>query len=137
MMKNLTAMEFLDNNLTVVEYLKSNLTRTKLHREVIQHLNDNMLEYEDLDTWIGFVSEIITNGLASGIMGTMIYPNDVEKFAIEHLDDIIDLIDDLEIEIKAEHDFLTELAYTGYEGVCNEILDVLEELDEELDEFRY
>lgn len=122
-----------ENNLNVVEYLEERFGGINLELEVIDSLDYEMEENSTLDEWISFISDIVNYGLEGGSVGSMIYTRDIEKFALDNSDDLIEILDYLGIELKVEHGYLTKLAYIGYEYVCSEILDVLQELEDEVE----
>lgn len=124
-----------ENNLNVARYLEK-LANTNLEVKVIESL-EKMIKVEEnntLEHWISFLNNIVTQGVGSGIVTILIYRKDVVEFALDNLEDIIELIEELELDVKVGYNLLDELAYIGYECVCVKLLDILEKLEEELED---
>lgn len=120
-----------ENNLNISDYLNEYLD-TGLKYEVFERLEAEMREESTLNDWINFLNDIVNQGLEFGIVKSMFYTDDVEKFTLENFNQIVDLVNELEINIKVEYNLLTKLADFSFEYICSEILDVLEKLKDEI-----
>lgn len=121
-----------ENNLNVVEYLEKTLGNTDLRAEVIKSLTNEIGEENTLENWISFLENIENVGLESGIVKSMFYTDDVEKFVLENFNSIVDLINELNgVDIKIGYDFFQKLADFSYEYVCGEALEKLKEIENE------
>lgn len=119
-------------NLDIIETLHDVLPTTDLYKDVLISLWES-IDSCDLTDWIKFVSNVVDHGISSGIVRDMIYTVDVEQFAIDNMYEITEIIEDLNSPFKVTVNLLTDLATFGYEYVCSEILDALEELKDEIE----
>lgn len=119
-------------NLDIIETLHDVLPTTDLYKDVLISLWES-IDSCDVTDWIKFVSNVVDHGISSGIVRDMIYTIDVEQFAIDNMYEITEIIEDLNSPFKVTVNLLTDLATFGYEYVCSEILDALEELKDEIE----
>lgn len=119
-------------NLNIIETLHDVLPPTDLYKDVLISLWES-IDSCDVTDWIKFVSNVVDHGISSGIVRDMIYTIDVEQFAIDNMYEITEIIEDLNSPFKVTVNLLTDLATFGYEYVCSEILDALEELKDEIE----
>lgn len=119
-------------NLDIIETLHDVLPTTDLYKDVLISLWES-IDSCDVTDWIKFVSNVVDHGISSGIVRDMIYTVDVEQFAINNMYEITEIIEDLNSPFKVTVNLLTDLATFGYEYVCSEILDALEELKDEIE----
>lgn len=90
------------------------------------------LEEEDM---LEYMNNVVNYGVASGIVGDLIYIGDINDFFKENFEEIFDLYQDykemmnLDIEMNA-----TNLSYFAYEvtmgNILDEVISMLEELEE-------
>jgi len=102
--------------------------RTKLERAVARWLNRTAREYESGVE--GVARDLFTGGCASGFVTHLIYTRDSERFALRHMVDILDLMQEDTGETGerpqprdgADVD-LNWLAWYGFESAARRVLD--------------
>ena len=109
--------------LSIKQFLEAELEKkdtTYLQKAVIGYL----LNQEDKDI-LGHLEDIIEHGGVSGIITDLIYYDECRSFAIEHMDEILELMEQYGIDITVNElsggsasTFYSHLAWLGFEQTC-------------------
>ena len=92
---------------------------------------DDILNMTDTDEEIiSYMNNVINHGCISGVVSSLIYYSDTEKFFKEYAEEIFDLMNEYKencgeypnIELNSNN-----LAWFGYETICYELFSQLEE----------
>lgn len=108
---------------------KQQLTKIKqeaegLKKAVAAIILSESAGYDDLE---GFFSDLFSHGCVSGMVGALVYYTDTHKFAKKHIEEILELVEDLESETgqpvidKDKGDKLNFLAWLGFEETARRI----------------
>lgn len=120
------------NNFNISGYLKELLPDTNLYINVVESL-EKVLGNSDIYVWIDYLPNIYIYKEVIGNSDSITSIGDMERFALNHMRELVNLITDFEIEMKIDSNFLVELGRFGFECVCDKILDILEEIAYEIE----
>lgn len=133
----------MDRNLE--EILDEFCGNNKMYRDIVDEVVEYSQEYDgdDKEKLIGVLEDIGRSGLASGIIGSLIYYDDTTKFFDTYYDEISDVLSDIEDNGLDPMEWLkssvgdniaiimcTEISknyicWMTYEYVCDELLNIL------------
>lgn len=133
----------MDRNLEEIldEFCGSN----KMYRDIVDEVVEYSQNYDgdDKEKLIGVLEDIGRSGLASGIIGSLIYYDDTERFFDTYYDEISDVLSDIEnsglnpmelLKSSVEDDIAimmctgiskNYISWITYEYVCDELLNIL------------
>lgn len=112
----------MEYNFNIVGYLKELLPSTNLYIDVIERLGKTIAD-NNIYVWIDYLSEV-----SLGCTG------DIERFALNHTKELINIMADFDMEMKIDSDFLVNLASFGYGYICDKILEILQDIADEIEE---
>lgn len=96
---------------------------TNLKKWVAQGIKD---EVEGGTTFEGYISDLLSHGCVSGMVGELVYYADTHKFFDEHYEDIMDLVKELndqglEVDLIKDGDLKNTGAWLAYEETARQI----------------
>lgn len=122
----------MEYNFNIVGYLKELLPSTNLYIDVIERLGKTIAD-NNIYVWIDYLPNIYIYKEVIGNSDSITSIGDMERFALNHMRELVNLITDFEIEMKIDSNFLVELGRFGFECVCDKILDILEGIAYEIE----
>lgn len=120
----------MEYNFNIVGYLKELLPSTNLYIDVIERLGKTIAD-NNIYVWIDYLARY---ELESGVVNSIWCTCDIERFALNHTKELINIMAIFEVEKKIDSKFLVELASFGYGYICDKILEILQEIADDIEE---
>lgn len=112
-------IDIMEYNFNIVGYLKELLPSTNLYTDVIETLGKTISD-NNIYVWVDYLLEVSPR--CSG---------DIERLALNHTKELINIMADFDMEMKIDSDFLVKLGSFGYECICDKILEILQDIIDE------
>ena len=127
------------NIIGLLENYKESNKENLLKVAIVEDLLSNEYNNEELENYI---NDVCTHGCVSGMVGSLIYYNDTEKFFKEYASEVFELMQEFKDNVgeyplidSKEFDLnMNNLAWFSYESICYELQTKIENESEILEE---